>query len=227
MERDTRAELDELRGTVADLAGEVGALSRAVGELLGRAGDKSARERPFPKEALWQATAHLARRAEELGARGVVNFAGCYTGEDAREYRWLREKRAEELLAQDDELVGRVLAALGHKQRLALLKAILEQPATAGELLERLGLTSVGQAYHHLNTLLAAGLIRQGERGQFAFVGHQAPAFLTLLAGVWGMLGTQYGTGRWGEGGEPAAPPERDARGAGGAREEGDRGAGD
>lgn len=218
MQRDVEAELAELRGVVAALSAEVGALARAVKELpgpgkevaRGTVRDEPAGDPPFPRAALWQATEHLAARAAELRASGLVTFAGCYTGADAREYRWKREKIAEELLAQDDEIVARVLAALGHKQRLALLKAILERPAPASELIERLGLTSTGQAYHHLNTLAAAGLIRQGERGQFAFVGHQAPAFLTLLAGVWGMLGTRYGTGTWGEESDPAAPGDRD-----------------
>jgi len=142
-------------------------------------------------------TEHLAQRAAERGVRGIVAFSGSYTDAGEREYRWQREKSADDLLAQDDEAVARVLAALGHRQRLALLKAILDQSATAAELIDRLGLTSTGQAYHHLNTLQAAGLIRQGNRGRFEFIGHQAGAFLTLFAGVWEMLDTQYGTGTW------------------------------
>jgi DNA gyrase subunit B len=203
MDQNLRAEFDALREQVQALTTRLDGLTGVVvsttpGAVRGGAS--------FPREALWRETEHLARRAAERGVRGIVAFAGSYTEGGAREYRWHREKSAEDLLAQDDEAVARALAALGHRQRLALLKAILEQPATAAELIDRLSLTSTGQAYHHLNTLQAAGLIRQGERGRFEFVGHQAGAFLTLLAGVWGMLGTQYGTGTW-EGTDRASEP--------------------
>lgn len=211
MGEDIRAELDSLRDEVRALARQVGALAGGTPEPQGQGGPVAATPagRPrFPREALWRATAHLAQRADELGASGLATYAGCYTGADGREYRWKREKMAEELLGQDAAMVARVLAALGHRQRLALLKETLERPAPAAALIERLGLTSTGQAYHHLNTLQAAGLIRQGERGQFEFVGHAAPAFLTLLCGVWGLLSSEYGTGAW-EGGDEAEPPAR------------------
>jgi hypothetical protein len=40
------------------------------------------------------------------------------------------------------------------------------------------------------------------------FVGHQAGAFLTLLAGVWSMLGTEHGTGTWERGAGSADPQD-------------------
>lgn len=90
-----------------------------------------------------------------------------------------------------------MLAALGNPQRLGLLKAILEHPGTAAELIERVGLSSTGQAYHSLNALQSAGLIRRGEGKGFEFVGHQVSSLLMLLADVWHMLHTGYVTGTW------------------------------
>lgn len=194
MDQNLRVEFDALSEQVQTLSARLDTLTGVATPTAPRPVSGRA---PFQREALWRETEHLSQRAAERGVRGIVAFAGSYAEAGAREYRWQREKSAEDLLAQDDEAVARALSALGHRQRLSLLKAILEQPATATELIERLGLSSTGQAYHHLNTLQAAGLIRQGERGRFEFVGHQAGAFLTLLAGVWGMLGTQYGTGTW------------------------------
>ncbi|HET8628785.1 MAG TPA: winged helix-turn-helix domain-containing protein [Thermomicrobiales bacterium] len=210
MSEDIRAELDTLRDEVRALARQVGMAAGGAASAQGGGGatGSPAGQRKFPREALWRATAHLAERADKLGASGLATYAGCYTGSDGREYRWKQEKMAEELLGQDTAMVARVLAALGHRQRLALLKEILERPAPAAALIERLGLTSTGQAYHHLNTLQAAGLIRQGERGQFEFVGHVASAFLTLLAGVWDLLSSEHGAGAW-EGGDVAEPPAR------------------
>ncbi len=92
-----------------------------------------------------------------------------------------------------------MLAALGHRQRLLLLKAILQRPASVAELVERLGMGTTGQAYHHLHLLQAADLIEQEARGQFSFKGHRVPGFLTLLAGIWDMLDPQYSVGAWSE----------------------------
>jgi DNA gyrase subunit B len=106
---------------------------------------------------------------------------------------------AEDLLAQDDQTVARVLAALGNRQRVALLKAILEKPATAAELVERLGMGTTGQVYHHLKALQAADLIVQEERGIFAFNAPRVQPFLLLLAGVEDMVDERYSTGVWAE----------------------------
>src|SRR4051794_33012873 len=158
MSQDLRTEVDAIREQLQALTARMDTLTAPAAP---------APPKSFPgRETLWRATEHLAQRAVERGVRGIVAFSGSYVEIGEREYRWQREKSAEDLLAQDDEAVARVLAALGHRQRLSLLKAILEQPATAAELIDRLRLTSTGQAYHHLNTLQSAGLIRQGERGR-------------------------------------------------------------
>jgi DNA-binding transcriptional ArsR family regulator len=197
MGEQSRDHIDELRQRVDALTTQMETLSRAV-EALQPA--TPAARRPRPELAgLWKATDAIAQRARAREVRGLSSVEGCYIAADEREYRWRRELTADALLAQDDDMVARVLAALGSKQRLLLLKAVLEQPGNAADLIERAGLTSAGQAYHHLNTLAAAGLLRSGDRGQFEFVGHQAPAFLTLLTGVWQMLSTMYGTGDWTE----------------------------
>lgn len=142
---------------------------------------------------------HLARRAEELGASGLLTHVGYY-GSGNRAYYWAAdERRAEDVLGQDGERVARVLSALAHRQRLAILRAILQGPESAAELVERLGMGTTGQFYHHLNVLQAADLVRQEERGMFAFTNHRVPAFLTLLSGVRELLDTRYSAGSWGD----------------------------
>lgn len=200
-------DLNTLRADVAALTAQMTTLTEAVTALQagpvpvptpappGRGGGLS----PARAAALWEATEAVAERAAARGVRGLATSEGCYRDTGEREYRWQREKAAEDLLMQDDAQVARVLAVLGNRQRLALLKAVLDAPGSATDLVKRADLTSSGQAYHHLNTLAAAGLIRSAERGQFMFVGHQAPAFLMLLMGVWHMLSSEYGTGTWSE----------------------------
>lgn len=151
----------------------------------------------------------LEQRARERGVAGLLTRYGYY-GSHQRTYLWSKdEQSAEELLDQDVEQVARVLSALGNRHRLLLLKAILEKPASAAELVERLGMGTTGQAYHHLNVLQAADLITQESRGQFAFIGHRVQAFLTLLAGVSDVLDSRYSTGAWTEGADKAEADQR------------------
>ncbi|MGH2530959.1 MAG: ArsR/SmtB family transcription factor [Thermomicrobiales bacterium] len=207
MTRDLGSEVDDLRNEVRELAQVVRSMLEAAPgatpeeevvdnrseTLTHHVGDCSARVIRQPAE--------LIRSAKEKGLAGAISYAGFYNlGSDdtSRESRWVTDfHAADDLLAQDDQTVARVLAALGNRQRLALLKAILEKPATAAELVERLGMGTTGQAYHHLKALQAADLIEQEERGLFAFKGPRVQSFLLLLAGVRDMLDAQYSSGVW------------------------------
>lgn len=57
-----------------------------------------------------------------------------------------------------------VLAALGHPVRLALVRRLLEGPASAAELQDAGGLSSTGQVYHHLRALTGARVVEQDGR---------------------------------------------------------------
>ena len=195
--------IQDQEGEVAALRREVDSLKRAVRPLLV---ERAQRRRQSEVEqagagmaAVNPAAGALEGRARELGVSGLLTRYGYY-GSAKRSSTWSKdEQTAEELLGQDPVQVARVLAALGHPQRLQLLKAILERPASAAELVEQLGLRTTGQAYHHLHVLHAADLIYQEERGRFAFRPHRVQAFLTLLAGVSDALDPRYSAGRWEE----------------------------
>jgi len=85
----------------------------------------------------------------------------------------------------------RVLAALASMPRLALYRAVLEQPATSSELMKAAGLNTTGQLYHHLRELIGAGLIAQ--EGQKIRQAHAAvvPSPYTVLT-VPRTSGAQY-----------------------------------
>lgn len=111
--------------------------------------------------------------------RGVVRNAGV-----DREYRWDVEATVDDLLAVDDDQAARLLAAIGHRQRLAILKVLLDRPTTAAELVGSLDLGTTGAAYHHLNVLQSADLVAQEGRGVFVVQPHRVSALFTMFAGI-------------------------------------------
>ncbi|MHB8646393.1 MAG: hypothetical protein ACYDAR_11455 [Thermomicrobiales bacterium] len=81
----------------------------------------------------------------------------------------------------------RVLAALASMPRLALYRAVLEHPATSGELMKAAGLNTTGQLYHHLRELIGAGLVAQEGRDRYALVPDRLPAARTILGAALGV----------------------------------------
>lgn len=166
-----------------DLAAELDALKEEVRRLA-----ESMKSQALPPFA--QAK-HLRDMTDQSGTSGFVQHAGYYAAGE-RGYMWeYTPVAAETLLALDDEAVARVLAALGNKQRLAILKAILKQPATAAELVERLDMGTTGQVYHHLKALQTTGLITQEERGIYAFRGPRVSGLLLMLAAAQNVLSAE------------------------------------
>lgn len=147
----------------------------------------------------------------EASGRGVVETRGVVRNAAGdREYRWDLKAPAAELLAIDEETASRILAAIGHRQRLAILKTILAAPATAADLVSGLDLGTTGAAYHHLNVLQAADLVMQEGRGVFAVRPHRVSALYAIFAGIESAMATSVteaspaGTSPNGEVTEPA-----------------------
>lgn len=231
MTRDLATELDALRADVNELTQQVRTLlAAAPSPSTGRPGSHHAPHDPVPAAAsdaldasagpharaasdesvVGRHTDRLVALAQAKGLSGVISYAGYYTASDTygrRESRWVTEERAaEDLLGQDDGQVARVLAALGNRQRLALLKAILQKPTSVTELVAQLGLGTTGQAYHHLKALQAADLVEQEQRGLFAIKPHRIQSILLLLAGVYDMLDGRYSSGAWSDDAESHLP---------------------
>lgn len=128
----------------------------------------------------------FTRRVDEARfERGIVAIWGQVqdaTGSQA--YRWEHEEDAATLLAVDENQVAQLLAAIGHRQRLAILKMVLDRPCSAADLVAALNLGTTGAAYHHLNVLQAADLVTQEERGVYIVQPHRVSAIFAVLAGV-------------------------------------------
>ncbi|MEJ9217158.1 ATP-binding protein [Paenibacillus glucanolyticus] len=105
--------------------------------------------------------------------------------------RWEpQERRMEQLLDMNTEKAAKILAALGNKQRLDILKAVMTEPLTGSELVERLNMGTTGQLYHHLKALLGADLLVQEHGGRYALPKHRSLPFLLLLSAAGDLLDT-------------------------------------
>ncbi|QHW32500.1 helix-turn-helix domain-containing protein [Paenibacillus rhizovicinus] len=153
-ERDFGAELDELKTQVALMQTQI---ERAFAERARNGAHAS------PTIAGDTAANH-----DELGSdglRGALHYAGTF-GHEQGLLKWEPQERAVELLLQfDSERAAKILAALGHKQRLDILRALLVKPQTGNALVDQLQMGTTGQLYHHIKAMAGADLLRQEERG--------------------------------------------------------------
>ncbi|MDF2670226.1 MAG: ArsR family transcriptional regulator [Paenibacillus sp.] len=119
------------------------------------------------------------------GYMGFVYYSGQLVNEQVQS-RWEPQERSlEQLLGMSSDKTAKILAALGHKQRLDILKEILKAPRTGLELVERLNMGTTGQLYHHLKALTGADLLAQEERGgKYIIPASRVLPLMLLLAAV-------------------------------------------
>jgi len=110
-----------------------------------------------------------------------VIFAGdVRTGAGHAQYQWQRPTSL--LLHEDWSPHLERLAALAHPVRGAILRRLLDAPATVAELLDADLATSTGTAYHHLGALQAGGWIAKEAGGRFSVRTARVVPLLTIIA---------------------------------------------
>jgi len=174
-----KSEVESIRADLQHLTEAVWALREHVTVQTAAAAAEGGQRQPASRR---EVAGDLSAGGGDQGVvvtRGVVRNAN-----GSREYRWDLEAPASDLLAIDDDLSARLLAAIGHRQRLAILKTIINEPTTAADLVSRLELGTTGAAYHHLNVLQAADLVTQEGRGVFAVQPHRVSAIFAMFAGI-------------------------------------------
>ncbi|GMK41517.1 hypothetical protein PCCS19_45740 [Paenibacillus sp. CCS19] len=144
-------------------------------------------------------TSHNKRTEEQLsctqpqhdGQDSELHYAGRYASAEGTTV-WTPQRRSiNQLLDLDSDKSSKIIGALGHKQRLDIMKAVLAKPMTGPELVELLQMGTTGQLYHHTKALTGADLLRQDERGGAYFVpAHRKLPLLLLLAASSDLLDT-------------------------------------
>ncbi|WP_150265208.1 ATP-binding protein [Paenibacillus tepidiphilus] len=174
MTRDFGREMDELHSQMA-------ILQQLVQQLLAA---RTAGDYPSAVQAPLHETAETPKEAGAVFYSGHMEWSG-------EGFRWEpQERRLEQLLGVSSDRLVKVLAALGHKQRLDILCAVLIEPLTGAELVEQLRMGTTGQLYHHLKALTAANLLVQEQSGRYTVPKHGRLPFLLLLAAAGDLLDT-------------------------------------
>jgi DNA-binding transcriptional ArsR family regulator len=123
-----------------------------------------------------------------------------------------QQGRLADVMNANPDRVAKVFAALASPARIVLVRALLDGPRTSQELRQELDDPSVGQLYHHLKELLAAGLVIQPGRSVYALPrGSQIALCLQIVAAA-SLLPTGLAT----------QPPEPEEEEGDPAREDGD-----
>ncbi|SMG28131.1 DNA-binding transcriptional regulator, ArsR family [Corynebacterium pollutisoli] len=110
-----------------------------------------------------------------------VIFAGdVRTDAGHAQYQWQRPTTL--LLDEDWSPHFDRLAALAHPVRGAILRRLLDAPATVGDLVDDEVATSTGTAYHHLGALQAGGWIAKEAGGRWSVRTARVVPLLTIIA---------------------------------------------
>lgn len=122
---------------------------------------------------------------------GAVYFSGYYRSGQQTVRCEVQERKSDELLGLHRGKAAKVIAALGHKQRLDLMLEVWDEPLTGAELVERLNMGTTGQLYHHLKALSGADLLTQEERGgRYTIPVHRRFPILLLLSALSDLIDT-------------------------------------
>lgn len=189
---------------------EIDALRKEIGEIKEMLRGKAEKDNPKEDSRLVEKitdmtpdiiTESLMERiqneCEADGSTGRVVYTGVFAS-GGRQSNWIRKYNTDNLLKFiEDRSAERVLACIGSKDKLNILLALLRKPMTVTEIIKGGGFNSTGHVYHHLNTLIAADLVREDSeensgRGVYVVTPHRVQGIIMLLSGIADMLDEKY-----------------------------------
>lgn len=160
----TRAEFDELRREVADLAASLSTEGRPAS--------------PLDAGAFWALEGLRARVEDPAGA---VLFTGTVELQPGEPHAWQQGATTASLLESDWAELVPTLDALAHPVRLQLLRLVATGTRRTADLGAAEGLGTSGQLHHHLRQLVAAGWLRSAGRGSYEVPATRVVPLLTIL----------------------------------------------
>lgn len=165
-------------GTTAEVEARLAALEAAV---FGEAGAHSTRSGSVD-DRLWILEGLKDRYPDD----SVVTYAGRTVADEARvpgpvEWQYGLDVRTILGLPWEDTATADGLAALASPLRLRFLQEIMRGTDTPSALAALDGVGTLGQVYHHLQQLHAAGWVRQVARGHYGVAPERVVPLLTIV----------------------------------------------
>jgi hypothetical protein len=174
-----------MKDRVADLSRRVAVLEAAERSDTGSGAASSSGREPADVGANLRLVTALRGRKGPRYVRDDVAGAVSFTGAariGGSEVLWAAEHGLPEVWDAEPGDLARLLAALGHPARLALVRAVLAGVATSQELAATAGVGSTGQLYHHLKDLIAVGVVEQAGRNRYRIEPAKVVPLLVILA---------------------------------------------
>lgn len=125
----------------------------------------------------------------EKNLNGAITHIGFFASGN-QQSTWIRKtdfthEGLQNLVAEKNE---KFLSCIGNRDRMNILLALLKKPMTVAELVEECHLNSTGQAYHHMQPLLAVDLIKEDSehhaKGVYTIQSGKAEGIITLLISI-------------------------------------------
>ena len=190
MERDYGKEIDILRQELSEIK-----------QLLTQ--EKKPAQVPVQKTAVKEQNSSVLRSDPNIGSimeqmkdtcyeknlNGAITHIGFFASGD-QQSTWIRKTEfthagLQELVAEKNE---KFLSCIGNRDRMNILLALLKKPMTVAELVEECHLNSTGQAYHHMQPLLAVDLIKEDSehhaKGVYVIQSGKVEGIITLLISI-------------------------------------------
>lgn len=217
MERDYGAEIDALKAQMEQmqkaLASQVEPLAGMPQKALSgscpvkKLENVAVMQDMHPDKRLSGLMEELCYQTEARNGSGLITYLGIYAS-GGRQSNWIRNAvPTEDLLSLiESGIANKVLACIGNATRLSILLEILRGPKTVATLVEKCGLGSTGQVYHHMKPLLAADIITEdpNQKGAYIVQPHRVQGIIMLLAGISDIVDETYTQGHWDHAGEKA-----------------------
>jgi DNA gyrase subunit B len=196
MERNYGIEIDELRKDVAEIKELL--MPQKKEQIVKQALQKSSMNEQS-KERIEELKKWAKETDNELGA---VSYDGFFELGTRGSYWGTEHRTMKELMKMPPEKISIVLSSLGNQQRWEILCALLNEPMTVAQIVEKFDMKTSGKAYHHLNNLIAADLLEEvkdknAEKGTYIVKPPLVQGIIMIMVGVWDLIDSKYNNGEW------------------------------
>jgi len=131
---------------------------------------------------------------------GAVSYFGMFDTGERGSYWGTSNTSVDDLLCLiENKMAEKVLQCIGNNDRLNILLAILKQPMSVANIVEKCGYNSTGQVYHHLNSLIATDIVTEDKniKGVYIVQPHRVQGIIMILAGISDLSDNKYSQGNW------------------------------